>query len=58
MQGADDGLRDGIARNNAKCQDEDGHGELPGTWLIESVPRLYPTLRVTVKQSIEKTRLD
>lgn len=26
--------------------------------LIDPVPRLYPTLRVTVKQSIGKTRLD
>ena len=49
MQGTDDGLRDGIASENAKGQDEDEHVALPGSGLIDPVPRLYLTLSATVK---------
>lgn len=56
MQGADDGLRDGIARENAKGQDKHSHDDLSGGGLADPVPRLYRHCAPLSTGSFEKIR--
>lgn len=56
MQGTNDGARDGVARNDAKGQDEDGHGVLQVDGLVDPVPRLYRHCAPLSTGSIEKIR--